>query len=61
MVKGLPGGTGGSKLAGLGRLILAVQPASYFREAAVSTRQSLAISALSLANQANQGILQFLR
>lgn len=34
MVKCLPGGTGGSKLAGLGRLILAVQPASYFREAA---------------------------
>lgn len=28
---------------------------------ALSTRQSLAISALSLANQANQGILQLLR
>ena len=28
---------------------------------ALSTRQSLAISALSLANQANQSILQLLR
>jgi flagellin len=31
------------------------------RSQALSTRQSLAISALSLANTANQGILQLLR
>jgi flagellin-like hook-associated protein FlgL len=46
---------------GSGNLMNADMNAEAAISRALSTRQSLAISALSLANQANQGILRLLR